>query len=611
MQLPLSPGHRFGLFSIMVAASGLAPFACSASPNNTTSTGSGGAGAGNPNGSGTGGEDPTFVGSGPSSGVGGSCPFHCSADLHSVIDCHDNVVKTCPPDLGCSTTGDCVAPCDAAKANASTIGCDFYSVVPHPETETRGSCFAALLANTWTSPISITAEYNGAQLDIGGMARIPSGNGANLTYSPLPGNQLPPGQIAILFLSNYPSGDIFWIPCPGGVNPGVQLDPAVMDTGVGKAFHITTSAPVVAYDIYPYGGASSFISSATMLVPTPAWGTNYIAADAYETDQGLVPYGGVPFIQLVAAEDGTNVTISPTSAIQGGPGVAPTGQGQPITYSINKGQVVQLAQPAELAGSPISSDKPISVWGGTGCMRIPVGSIACDSGHQQLLPVKTLGYEYVAVRHRDRIAGANESTPWTIIGAVDATQYTYDPVAPPGAPMAMNSGQMVRFFTPNAFVIKSQDNNHPFYVAGHMTSALEVPNNNNYEGDPEYVNVVAPEQFLPHYLFLTDPTYSNTHLVFVRKKSGDNTFKDVTLDCLGTVQGWQPVGNGGTYEFAWVDLVRDGQPQGGCDNGVHTADSATPFGLTVWGWAQTASYAYPAGMSVQPINTVFVPPTPK
>jgi hypothetical protein len=47
--------------------------------------------------------------------------------------------------------------------------------------------------------------------------------------------------------------------------------------------------------------------------------------------------------------------------------------------------------------------------------------------------------------------------------------------------------------------------------------------------------------------------------------------------------------------------------------------STSPFGLTVWGWGteestpgtQYVSYAYPAGMSVLPINMVVVPPTPK
>ena len=613
MPRALSVSKKLRFLTALALVLAVAPFACSAAGTTgseaTTSAAGGGAPSGpSATGTGMGGSDPILTGVG---GGGPGCAVHCSADLHDVLDCNDKLVMACPADQGCGAGGKCVAPCESAKVNGSTIGCDFYSVVPGPEYETRGSCFAALLANTWSSPITIAADYAGQPLDVAGMTRTPVGAGASITYAPLANGQLEPGQVAIVFLSSAPSGDVFYVGCPGGVTPGVQTDPAVDKTGFGNAFHIVTSAPVIAYDIYPYGGAASFVSSATLLVPTPAWGTNYIAADAYEADGALGPFNGNPFLQIVAAEDGTNVTISPTAAIGGGNGVAAAGQGQPQTYAMSKGQVLQFLQSAELSGSPISADKPISVWGGNACMNIPVGVGACDSGHQQLLPVKALGSEYLGVRYRDRAPGANESPPWTLVGAVDKTILTYDPAPPPGAPLLINSGQTLLFNASDAFSVTSQDAQHPFYMAGHMTGALAVPGNSNNNGDPEYVNVVPPAQYLTTYLFLTDPTYKNTHLVFTRKKGADSAFKDVNLDCLGPVPDWQPLGTSGKYEYARVDLVTDGQPNGACNNGVHTAKSDVPFGLTVWGWDTTVSYGYPAGMSVQPINTVVVPTTPK
>jgi hypothetical protein len=73
---------------------------------------------------------------------------------------------------------------------------------------------------------------------------------------------------------------------------------------------------------------------------------------------------------------------------------------------------------------------------------------------------------------------------------------------------------------------------------------------------------------------------------------------------------------------ARVDLVTGNfSPVGNCNNGLHTASSAQPFGLVVWGWGskatggavlgdpgytQCVSYAYPAGASVKPINTVVI-----
>src|SRR5262249_33749556 len=150
-------------------------------------------------------------------------------------------------------------------------------------------------------------------------------------------------------------------------------------------------------------------------------------------------------------------------------------QGKPVTYQLNRGEVLQFLQPQELAGSPISADKPIGLWGGASCMDIPIGVTACDSAHQQLLPIKALGHEYIGVRYRDRVPNANESIPYTIVGAVDGTELDYEPAAPADAPTALASGQVVRFSSSDAFIVRSQDEDHPFYAAAHMTGADENP----------------------------------------------------------------------------------------------------------------------------------------
>lgn len=537
-------------------------------------------------------------------GSGGSCnTFSCTADLHKVIDCNGTVIKECPADQGCSPDGTCVAACTSAELNKSTIGCDFYSVTPAVITESRGSCFAVTIANTWTSPISIQADYAGQTIDASSYTYIPSGQGTGLTYQPLPGGMLPPGQVGILFLSQYASGDVYQVGCPvpSALNTSSQISSGTYegDPGVGNAFHIVTTAPIVAYDVYPWGGASSFVSSATLLVPTPTWGTNFVTAD------GWGPLHGYPFTQIVAAEDGTTVTMVPVVDVQGGNGAPSGAANAPMTFGLNKGQVMQFVQSTRLAGSVVQSDKPVSVWGGSTCMNIPDNANACDAGHQQLLPVQVLGGEYVGARYPNR--GGDDNAPYMAVGMVDGTTLTYDPAPPPGAPATLKRGQVVTFFTGGApFSVKSQDVNHPFYFAVYMTGGDTSGGN----GDPEYVNVVTPEQFLNSYLFATDPTYANTSIVFVRKKSKDGTFKDVTLDCLGVLTGWEPVGTGGQYEMVRPMLVSAFQPNGTCNNGAHTATSAEPFGLTVWGYDQYASYGYPGGMSVHPINSVVVPPIP-
>jgi IgGFc binding protein len=88
-------------------------------------------------------------------------------------------------------------------------------------------------------------------------------------------------------------------------------------------------------------------------------------------------------------------------------------------------------------------------------------------------------------------------------------------------------------------------------------------------------------------------------------------FKDVTIPCIGTVTGWQPVGGSGKYEVAAVPLVKDRAAVGSCGNGPQSAKSDGAFGITVWGLSTFASYAYPAGGNVSTINTVVVPSGPR
>ena len=496
------------------------------------------------------------------------------------------------------------------------------------------------MANTWDTAVTITADYDGMTLDPTKFAYIPTGTGQGLTYAPLTSGQLQPGQVAILFLNNLPPTGLtalaleasgLNINCPTEVTPAITtLDAAQHGTGIGHAFHIATTAPVVAYDIYPYGGGQSAVTSATLLLPTSAWDTNYIAVDAYAMseigtteDAGANTGEPLPFVDFVSQTNGTVITINPTANIAGGTGVSVATQGTPQKYGpFSRGEVLHIAQQDELVGSVVQSNYPIGAWGGHQCLNISPTTPACDAAHQQIPPVRALGSEYVGVRYRNRWQGVEESVPWRIVGAVNGTVLTYDPSAPPGAPATLAQGQMAEFDSSGLFVVRSQDAAHPFYMASYMTGGATIPNaaNGDGRGDPEFVNVIPSAEYLASYTFFTDPTYPETDLVLVRTASSGK-FEDVTLDCAGTLGGWQPLGASGFYEYTRVDLVSGNfQAQGGCNNGRHVMTSKSPFGLTVWGWGSAAtgkfmsqwvSYAYPAGQSVAPINTVVVPAVPQ
>ncbi|MEJ7731124.1 MAG: IgGFc-binding protein [Polyangiaceae bacterium] len=558
-------------------------------------------------------------------GTGLNCSgaVSCSDDFGAVL-CDGNVVQACGPNEGCAN-GACVDSCAAAEANKSTVGCDYYAGNPSG-LETSGACFAVFVANTTAVDVAIDVERDGAALDVASFARIPSGSGLNAVYAPLDNGKLPAGEVAILFLAKFGPATLTKPDCPAGITPAVTSEAAALyGTGIARPFHITTSAPVVAYDIFPYGGGPSVNAGATLLIPAAAWDTNYIA---------IATYAGPQWLQIIAREDDTEVTILPKLGIEGGPGVAPAAPGVPATYSLSAGQTLQLQQDLELTGSPIQSTKPVGVVGGNETMSIPVGTYAADAAHQMIPPVRALGSEYVGVRYRNRRAGVEETPPWRIIGAVDGTTLTYEPAAPPGAPTTVASGEVLEFAAAGPFVVKSQDADHPFYMSGHMTGCMVVGGGfdqpDGCPGDPETVNVIPPAQFLKSYVFFTDPTYPETNLVFVRKRGPDG-FADVSLDCAGALTGWQPADSSGNYEYTRFDLVRGNfEGQGNCDNGRHEVSSDAPFGVTVWGWgtaatggspdpgnplpgfySQWVSYAYPAGASVQSITEVEVPAVPK
>ena len=533
----------------------------------------------------------------------GDC-FSCSEDNTQVL-CDGALHEQCTVGSYCVDAA-CkpLSPCEATELFKSSEGCEYYAVKSELLAQAAGSCFAAFIANTGDEPVKLRVEYDGQELDVAAFTRIPQGQGLGIEYQPYDAAAgLPVGEVAILFLSRGTGG---FPKCP--TPAGIQMETHVVGTGLGKAFRISTDHPVAAYQMLPYGGGSVSATSATLLLPTSVWDTNYIAINAYPRSQ--VDNGANPLFIVVAAEDDTEITLDPKVAVVGGAGVQGGPAGVPIRYTLGRGQTLQISQPDELTGSPLAADKPIGMFGGASCLNVPVAASACDGAHQQIPPVKALGSAYAAVRYRNR-ANLDESPPWRLVGAVADTKLTWIPNRPVGAPDTLTLGQVAEFNSPGPFLVSSQGLDHPFYVAAYMTGGQPF----NGTGDPEWVNVIPTAQYLKEYVLFTDPTYPDTSLVVVRNRR-DGVFADVELTCAGKLGGWTPLG--ADQEWTRIDLVKGNfMDQGDCSNGRHEMASANPFGVTVWGWGSTASnpfnsvyvsYAYPAGAAIKSINDVVVLP---
>jgi hypothetical protein len=532
----------------------------------------------------------------PDAAAEGICERSCSADSHVVLSCTGEVIDDCGGTAACDpATFTCQNACQAAETNQRSVGCDYYATdmeVSHPT-----FCFAMFVANTWTSPAKIDVEYRGQAMPVAQFARIPVGSGPSITYSPYdPNIGLPPGEVAVLFLS----GDT-------GAAPSCPVAPAVAAAGVSgtkiaDAFHVTTDVPVVAYQINPFGGGSVAVTAASLLLPTSAWAQEYIAVNVWP--QGSA---GSPSMNIIARENGTIATLTPVAPVAGGGGISSGLANQPMNILLNKGQHAQITQGAELTGSVITANKPIGFMAGQVCMNIPGGAGYCDHGEQMVPPVRALGSRYVGVMYRPRVS-AETSTFWRVVGTVDGTHLSYSTDV--GGPTTLSRGQAATFETGTPFIVQSQDPDHPFMLFTYMTGSEHVQSG---YGDPDFVVSVPPDQYLKQYVFFADPTYPETNLVVVRGRGSNGEFSDVTLDCAGVLTNWQSIA--GVYEFTRIDLTTgDFVNVGACSTGRREIKSDAPFGLWVWGWGTpltstftaNVSYGYPGGMNVTPINTVIL-----
>jgi hypothetical protein len=560
--------------------------------------------------------------------------FGCSADLRSVVNASGAVVTTCPNDQGCAA-GQCIAACAAAAASHGSLGCDFWVGTPVTYDVEEGQaqpCFAMFVANTW--PVAATLEVTraGKTYDPTTFGYVPSQTPAAM-WPALGAAGVPVDEVGVLYLSGAPNVYFAEDPtdllsCPQNTATGGSTE--LVGTGKANAFHVTSSVPVTAYDIFPFGGARSFFPSAELLYPSSAWGTNYVVL---ATPTGTASPSRLKFADVLAYEDGTKVTLSPAVALPGGGGYPAVAANTSTTFTLNAGEYAHFETDptsTDLSGSVVLASNAVSVTAGEDFFRLqPFSEPGGEATHAQIAPTSALGHDYAVSPYTTRRKDlAEESIAYRIVGIVAGTTLTFDP-AVPSAPASTGQSQIADFQVTGPFRVTSQDKDHPFSIAQVMSTGnvnvdggadgfrsdcatIQYMSEPMACGDEDFVPLVPPAQFLSKYVFFTDPTYSTTTLDLVRVR-GPSGFEDVTIDCLGILTGWTAIDAAGQYEYARADLLRavppGTTPDGGtCTNGRHVASSNAPFGLVVYGLDTYSSYGYPAGGNAAVLSGVVVQP---
>jgi len=226
------------------------------------------------------------------------------------------------------------------------------------------------------------------------------------------------------------------------------------DVVLNYGLKISSTALITAYyDNVSGGGAYSalnpeaFILKGQNALGTEFWipGQNYLNNGSYYT-----PAPASSSFDIVATENNTTVTITTANAITG------HAAGTTFTVTLNEGQTYSATATSQAAamhvhGSKVVSDKPVAV---TVKDDLLSNDVCADLSGDQIIPVRLLGTEYIAIK------GGQLSTGDQLF--ITATQNGTDIVNNGSVVTTINEGQTYRMgITGSAMYVTTS---HPAYV---------------------------------------------------------------------------------------------------------------------------------------------------
>jgi hypothetical protein len=517
----------------------------------------------------------------PNDGIDNNCDFLIDADIDGDGfttqngDCNDldpninpSVFETCGDnidnDCDGTTDTDCVTKCDLAELFKTSVGCTYYAIDANndPAEFYDTLPYAVVVSNT--DPVDI------ATVDV-------QTKTANV-WTTIQTANVAPGTL-----------HQFDLPDRHVNNTNLNL---------AGAYRVVSSVPVVAYQFQPINGESSFTSDASLLIPTSALDRFY-----FNVGWGEPSFGNAQ-INIVAAEDGTTITVTPSVATIAGGGIPalPANVAYTFPATFGAGDVIQLEATGGgstgLSGTFITANKTLSVFSTHWCANIATQVCCCDHLEEQLFGLQTWGKTYVAARHPVRNSGATaEATYWHIIASEDATNITFR--ATPGVtglpgPTTLNRGQTLQVAVggpttnPGDFIVIGDK---PILVMQYMSSSANTNASVANAGDPFMTQAVPVEQFLDNYVVLAPANWINDRMVITKPVGAT-----VTVDGNPIPQASFLTINDGVNPPAW-EVARIVTA-----DGVHSLTGTAPFGVTVLGYDSYDSYAYPGGLNQQIIN---------
>ncbi|HEY5949992.1 MAG TPA: IgGFc-binding protein, partial [Kofleriaceae bacterium] len=363
-----------------------------------------------------------------------------------------------------------------------------------------------------------------------------------------------------------------------------------------RAYRITSTAPVVAYQFNPLNNVDVFSNDASLLIPSAGYGTRYIAV-SYATltrrgpsAPGRDNYNG--YVSIVAWQDNTQVEVTPTAnTLAGADGTPALAANTTTMFTLNKFEVLNLEAEAgpdqyvndglnggDLTGTLIKAvnGKTFGVFGGHEAVRLSAPNSDCCADHleEMMFPTSTWGKRFAVAR---TVARRDSPDVLRIVAMEPNTQITMVPQPIGGPCPLLQPGQHCDVRIMQATTV---DSTQPITVAHLLMSTIQGQTG---IGDPS-LGIVPPfEQYRDSYKFLAPQDYDEQYVAIVAKM-GD----DVRLDSVA-VTGWTSFGTGLMTTSAPLSV------------GTHTISCPLECSVEVYGWSTAVSYLFAGGLNLHTI----------
>ena len=302
-------------------------------------------------------------------------------------------------------------------------------------------------------------------------------------------------------------------------------------------------------------------------------------------------------ILLVACEDNTFVTITPTQSVnlprdaqRTISALVEVPAGSNYTVTLNQMQTLLFTARGDLTGTRIVSNKPLTVISGHECANVPASQSYCEHIAEHIPPTSTWGKKFLLVPFGGRSVGQY----YKVVASMDETSFTLACNSTPNILLLPTAGSFEEFFTTSdAYCSLISDKSV-------LVSQLGIGGSMDGIGDP-IISIVPPVTHYTNYFSFSSVNVSSfdIHQISVSVLSESFQPGNIRLDGLPIAANWNTIYNS---EGTIVGYGCHVSVAGGSVHTVRHDKGSAKLAVMVYGFSSSVSsgYGYLAGLSFIP-----------